>query len=142
TTSASPSPSPPSIRSGCSTASRSGRRRRRRAVAADLVLASPLDGWATSLAEVPDPVFAEAMLGDGMAVDPTVGLLRAPCAGVVSSLHAARHALTLRTPAGVEILLHLGLETVALGGEGFVAHVAQGDTVQTGQPLIAFDLDR
>ncbi len=111
-------------------------------MAADLVLLSPLDGWSTGLAEVPDPVFAEAMLGDGIAIDPTGGVLHAPCDGVVSSLHAAHHALGLRTAAGVEILLHLGLETVAMGGEGFEAHVGVGQAVRAGDPLISFDLDR
>ena len=70
-------------------------------MAADLVLLAPLDGWAFALAEVPDPVFAQAMLGDGSAIDPTAGVLRAPCDGTISSLHASRHALILRTPDGV-----------------------------------------
>ncbi|HEX3367921.1 phosphoenolpyruvate--protein phosphotransferase [Phenylobacterium sp.] len=108
----------------------------------DLVLLSPLDGWACSLAEVPDAVFAEAMLGDGAAIDPTSGVLRAPCDAVVFNLHAARHALSLRTAEGVEILLHVGLETVALGGEGFEAQVAAGQSVRAGDPLLRFDLDR
>ena len=111
-------------------------------MAADLVLLSPLDGWVSCLTEVPDPVFAQAMLGDGIAIDPTSGMLRAPCDAVVTSVHAARHALSLRTAAGVEILLHIGLETVALGGEGFEAKVAEGQAVRAGDPLIGFDLDR
>ena len=110
-------------------------------MAADLVLVSPLDGWAAPLSETPDPVFAEAMLGDGLAIDPTGGLLCAPCDGTVISVHAARHAVTLRTAEGVEILMHIGLETVALGGEGFEAKVADGQAVKAGDPLIAFDLD-
>ena len=109
---------------------------------ADLVLVAPLDGWACGLAEVPDPVFAQAMLGDGVAIDPTEGLLRAPCGGTIASLHAARHALSLRTPGGVEILLHLGVDTVALGGAGFEALVAVGQAVRAGEALIRFDLDR
>ena len=108
----------------------------------DLTLRSPLDGWASSLTEVPDPVFAEAMLGDGVAVDPTSGLLCAPCDAVVFNLHSARHAISLRTAAGPEILLHLGLETVALKGEGFEALVAEGQSVKGGDPLIRFDLDQ
>ncbi len=110
-------------------------------MAADLVLVSPLDGWAAPLSETPDPVFAEAMLGDGLAIDPTGGLLCAPCDGTVVSVHAARHAVTVRTAEGVEILMHIGLETVALGGEGFEAKVADGQAVKAGDPLIAFDLD-
>jgi phosphoenolpyruvate-protein phosphotransferase len=110
-------------------------------MAADLVLVSPLDGWAAPLSEVPDPVFAEAMLGDGVAIDPTAGLLSAPCDGVILSVHAARHALTLRAAGGVELLMHIGLDTVALGGEGFEAQVTQGQAVRVGDPLISFDLD-
>ena len=111
-------------------------------MAADLVLLSPLDGWSTPLSEVPDPVFAEAMLGDGVAVDPTGDVLHAPCDAEVLTVHAARHAVTLRAAGGVELLLHLGLETVALGGDGFEALVAAGQSVRAGDPLIRFDLDR
>ena len=110
-------------------------------MAADLVLVSPLAGWASALGEVPDPVFAEAMLGDGVAIDPTEGVLHAPCAAVVVGVHAARHAVTLRGEGGLELLLHLGLETVALAGAGFEARVAEGQAVQAGDPLIGFDLD-
>jgi len=61
-----------------------------------LILVAPLAGWAAPLAETPDPVFAEKMLGDGIAIDPTLGELRAPCAGVVIGLHDCRHAVTIR----------------------------------------------
>lgn len=108
---------------------------------AELILVSPMEGWAAPLDEVPDPVFAERMLGDGLAIDPVVGELRAPCAGTVVQLHAARHALTLRTDGGSEVLMHVGLETVALGGEGFTAHVAEGQRVEAGALLLSFDLD-
>ena len=79
---------------------------------ATLIVRSPLDGWSTPLAEVPDPVFAGRMLGDGLAIDPTSATLCAPCDAQVVSIAAARHALTIRTAAGVEILLHIGLDTV------------------------------
>ena len=108
---------------------------------AGFVILSPLHGWAAPLAEVPDPVFAEGMMGDGAAIDPLEGRLFAPCAGVVIQLHRARHALTIRTAGGLEVLVHLGLETVALGGEGFTVHVREGEAVVAGQPLIDFDLD-
>lgn len=108
---------------------------------ADLMLVSPMQGWAGPLDEVPDPVFAERMLGDGLAIDPTGDGLYAPCAGVVIQLHAARHAVTLRADNGAEILMHVGLETVALNGEGFTTHVAEGDRVAVGDLLIGFDLD-
>ncbi len=107
----------------------------------DVILASPLQGWAAPLAEVPDPVFAEGMMGDGLAVDPTVGELRAPCDGEVIGVPRSRHAVTLRTAGGAELLIHIGLETVGLGGEGFTAHVRDGQTVREGDLLISFDLD-
>ncbi|MDB5475642.1 MAG: phosphoenolpyruvate-protein phosphotransferase [Phenylobacterium sp.] len=106
-----------------------------------LVLTSPLAGWAAPLEETPDPVFAEKMMGEGLAIDPTGEALFAPCAGVVIKVHAARHAVTLRADNGAEILLHVGLETVALGGEGFEAHVGDGQRVATGDRLVSFDLD-
>jgi multiphosphoryl transfer protein len=108
---------------------------------ATLVLVAPLDGWAAPLAEVPDPVFADRMMGDGVAIDPTASLLSAPCDGEVMLLHAARHAITLRAANGAEILMHIGLDTVALGGQGFTAHVRQGERVTAGQALISFDLE-
>ena len=107
----------------------------------DLVLLSPLDGWAASLDEAPDPVFADRMLGDGVVIDPTGAQLFAPCAGVIIGVQRTRHAITLRAVNGAEILIHLGLETVTLGGEGFTTHVSDGDTVAAGDLLISFDLD-
>lgn len=109
-------------------------------MAAEFVLQAPLDGWAAPLSEVPDPVFAEAMLGDGVAIDPTGSTLRAPCDGVVISIHASRHAISLRAEGGVELLMHIGLETVTLKGEGFEVHVAEGQAVRAGEPLISFDM--
>ncbi len=106
-----------------------------------IILTSPLQGWASPLEAVPDPVFAERMMGDGIAVDPTGDCLHAPCDGVVLSVHASGHAITLRTPEGAEILMHIGLDTVALGGRGFSPCVREGATVQRGDPLIRFDLD-
>lgn len=107
----------------------------------ELELKSPLAGWVGPLDETPDPVFAEKMMGDGLAIDPTGSTLCAPCDGQVVSIHRAGHALTLRAANGVEILMHVGLETVALGGEGFERHVGDGQAVRAGDPLISFDLD-
>ena len=108
---------------------------------AGTLIRSPLHGWAAPLAEVPDAVFAEGMMGGGVAIDPFAGELFAPCDGEVIQLHRALHALTLRTAEGAEILIHLGLETVALAGEGFQALVREGERVTAGQALIRFDLD-
>ena len=104
-------------------------------------IVSPLAGWVTSLGEVPDPVFAERMLGDGVAIDPTGDALFAPCDGEILTLNEARHALTLRCNDGPEIILHLGIDTVALGGVGIEALVQPGDRVGAGDPLLKFDLD-
>src|SRR5580658_8283064 len=101
-----------------------------------LTLIAPLAGWAMPLAEAPDPVFADKMLGDGLAIDPTVGELRAPCDGEVIGLHACSHAVTLRAPNGAEILLHVGLETVRCGGAGFEALTHIGRQVTAGELLL------
>jgi glucose-specific phosphotransferase system IIA component len=106
-----------------------------------LTLLAPLKGWVGSLDEVPDAVFAERMLGDGVAIDPIGSTLHAPCDAEVVSVARTRHAITLRAENGAEILIHIGLETVTLGGEGFTAHVEDGQTVRAGDRLISFDLD-
>ncbi|MGP8035041.1 MAG: PTS glucose transporter subunit IIA, partial [Steroidobacteraceae bacterium] len=84
-----------------------------------ITLASPLAGWSTSLDEAPDAVFAGRMMGDGVAIDPTAGALHAPCDGELVLIAAARHAVTLRTAGGCQVLMHVGIDTVALGGAGF-----------------------
>lgn len=101
---------------------------------------APIRGVLTPLDEVPDPVFAARIVGDGFAIDPTDGILVAPLAGEVVQLHPSRHALTLRTPAGLEILMHIGIETVSFRGQGFEAHVHKGDRVEAGARLISFDM--
>jgi phosphoenolpyruvate-protein phosphotransferase len=98
-------------------------------------------GWVAPLDEVDDPVFAGRMLGDGVAIDPTGPEVRAPCAAQVMSIHAAGHAVSLRAANGAEILIHVGLETVGLGGEGFRRHVSDGQKVDVGDLLISIDLD-
>jgi phosphocarrier protein FPr/phosphocarrier protein len=108
---------------------------------AAITLTAPLQGWAMPIAEVPDAVFSDRMLGDGIAIDPTGDTLVAPCAGVVLSLLDSGHAITLRTAEGAEILIHIGLDTVALGRRAFTPCVAAGDSVAAGAPLIRFDLD-
>jgi phosphoenolpyruvate-protein phosphotransferase len=106
-----------------------------------LLLVSPLAGWALPIEEVPDPAFAQRLVGDGVAIDPTQGLLHAPCAGRVLSVAPSGHALTLRSDEGLEILLHIGVDTVALAGAGFTPLVAANAQVLAGQPLLRFDLD-
>jgi phosphocarrier protein FPr/phosphocarrier protein len=107
-----------------------------------LVMTAPLTGWAAPLTDVPDPVFAGRMMGDGIAIDPVDGRVVSPCDGTVAHLHRARHAVTLRADCGAEILIHVGLETVALQGRGFTVHVTEGQTVKAGDLLVTFDLDQ
>jgi len=109
---------------------------------ANLTLVSPLRGWCAPLDETPDAVFAQRLLGDGVAIDPTSGVLHAPCDGEVISVAAAGHAIALRAPNGAEVLMHVGIDTVALGGEGFKVLVAAGARVRQGDALLNFDLDK
>jgi phosphoenolpyruvate-protein phosphotransferase len=102
---------------------------------------APFAGWSSSLAEIPDEVFARAILGEGAALDPTGNELCAPCDGEVISIAAARHAIALRASGGAEILMHVGIDTVALNGEGFAPQVRKGDRVRAGDVLLRFDLE-
>jgi multiphosphoryl transfer protein len=104
-------------------------------------LRAPLSGVVWPLERIPDPVFAQKMVGDGASIDPIDAVLVAPCDGDVLALHPAGHAVTLRTAEGAEILMHIGIDTVALKGEGFHPMVKAGETVRVGAPLISFDLD-
>jgi phosphocarrier protein FPr/phosphocarrier protein len=106
-----------------------------------IILHAPFAGWLSALSAVPDPVFGEGMMGPGVAIDPVEAVLRAPAAAQVLSVPDSAHAVTLLLENGVELLIHIGLETVALGGEGFRAEVRAGDRVSMGDPLITFDLD-
>lgn len=105
-----------------------------------LDLRAPMDGWISPLAEVPDDAFAGGLLGPGLAIDPLGDTVCAPAAGEVLAVHAAGHAVTLRLAPGLDVLLHFGLETVRLGGEGFAPLVAVGQHVAAGDPLLRVDL--
>jgi phosphoenolpyruvate-protein phosphotransferase len=104
-------------------------------------LEAPIAGWLTCIREVPDPVFSEEMMGVGFAIDPTEGTLLAPCTAEILLVAPTHHSVTLRTETGAELLIHIGLETVALQGRGFETHVRVGDRVAAGDRLISFDLD-
>ncbi|MDF9882889.1 phosphotransferase system HPr (HPr) family protein [Pseudomonas silensiensis] len=108
----------------------------------ELTLSAPLSGPVLTLAKVPDPVFASGAMGDGIAIDPLNDTLHAPCAGVVVHVARSGHAVTLRADNGAELLLHLGLDTVELQGEGFSMLVKEGARVSNGQPLLRYDLDK
>ena len=109
--------------------------------AAILRLLAPLDGLVTPLDEVPDPVFAGRIAGDGVSVDPTSSLVLSPCAGEIIHAHPAGHAFTMRSENGIEIMIHVGVDTVQLKGEGFSLKVRAGDRVKAGQELLSFDAD-
>lgn len=105
------------------------------------VLASPCNGNAVKMSEVNDPTFSAEMLGKGAAVVPTDGKIVAPCDGTVTMLFNTLHAVGITSADGVEVLLHVGIDTVNLKGEGFTAHVKQGDMVKRGDLLLTADLD-
>lgn len=102
---------------------------------------APLEGKVVALTDVPDATFAEGVLGLGAAIEPAVGEVVAPADGEVSSIFDTHHAVGLTLDNGMELLIHVGINTVALNGEGFTAHVSEGDKVKRGQPLISFDKD-
>jgi len=104
-------------------------------------LKAPLDGVILPLEQVPDPVFSQKMVGDGISIDPTSQILCAPCDGKVSHVHRAGHALTMTTVDGLELMMHIGLDTVQLKGEGFTAKVEEGQVIKCGDALIEFDAD-
>ena len=110
-------------------------------VAGELALFAPLSGVVVPLHLVPDAVFAERLVGDGVSIDPTSTTLLAPCDGVVTQLHPAGHAITIRAAGGLEVMIHIGLDAVTLKGQGFSPSVRTGDHVRTGDRLIAFDAD-
>ncbi len=104
-------------------------------------LCSPLNGRAVSLDRVPDKVFAERVLGDGCAVIPSDGRVYSPADGVISSIAETKHAYGISTDSGLEILIHFGLETVELKGDGFRLHVSEGDTVKQGDLIAEVNME-
>ncbi|MBM7052166.1 glucose PTS transporter subunit IIA [Rothia sp. ZJ1223] len=110
------------------------------AAAGDIItLTAPLEGRAIPLAEVPDPIFAAAKLGKGVAIDPSGNTVVAPADGKIIATPASAHAVGIKLDSGVELLIHVGIDTVNLGGEGFTVKVAKGERVVAGQELIVFD---
>ncbi|SDC12642.1 PTS system, glucose-specific IIA component [Terribacillus halophilus] len=100
---------------------------------------SPVNGKAVPLEEVPDPVFAEKMMGDGIAIEPTDHTIVSPIDAEVVQVFETKHAIGLKTEMGLEVLLHIGLDTVNLKGEGFDTFVKTGDKVSAGDKLVTFD---
>ena len=104
-------------------------------------LVAPLSGHLLAIEAVPDPVFAQKMVGGGVSLDPVSESLVSPCDGTVTQIHSAGHAVTITTTEGVEVLMHIGLDTVMLKGQGFTPRVKTGETVARGDVLIDFDAD-
>ena len=102
-------------------------------------LASPLDGTAVALSDVPDPVFAGGVMGPGVAIEPTGDTVYAPGAGTVVAAQPTGHAFGLQLDSGIELLIHVGIDTVNLKGEGFDVKVENGDRIDLGSPLVVFD---
>ena len=102
---------------------------------------SPVAGRIVSLDEVPDPVFAKRSVGDGFAVIPTDGAFRSPVDGELVLVATTGHAFAVRTPEGAEILVHIGIDTVTLKGEGFTGHRHAGETVSRGDLIVSCDLE-
>jgi phosphocarrier protein FPr len=106
-----------------------------------LELLAPLSGVLLALDNVPDPVFSSRLIGDGLCIDPTSQTLCAPLAGVISTIQDSGHAVSITDDHGVQVLMHIGLDTVNLAGQGFTRLVKEGQRVDAGQALIEFDAD-
>lgn len=106
-----------------------------------IVISSPIKGETIKLEEIEDAAFATGVLGQGLAIKPTEGKVVAPVSGEVTTLFPSLHAIGITSEEGVEILIHVGLDTVQLEGKGFKAHVKQGDKIVKGQELVSFDID-
>ncbi|WP_432775691.1 PTS glucose transporter subunit IIA [Brevibacillus gelatini] len=106
----------------------------------EITFLAPLTGSVVPLSEVPDPVFAGKVVGDGAAILPSEGVLYAPVDAKVTHLFPTHHAIGLSTDSGLELLMHIGIDTVKLQGKGFTPFVAVGDQVKAGDKLIQFDI--
>ncbi|UOB19615.1 PTS sugar transporter subunit IIA [Macrococcus armenti] len=105
-----------------------------------LEIVSPITGEYVAIEDIPDPVFAQKMMGEGFGIKPTEGIVVAPISGEVVNVFPTKHAIGIKAENGVELLIHVGLETVAMKGAGFKTHIGQGDIVQKGDTLLEFDI--
>jgi sugar PTS system EIIA component len=113
----------------------------RKEIKKEEVLLAPLTGKIVSIEDVPDPTFSQKMMGDGIAIDPTEGMVVSPVNGEIVQFFHTKHAIGIQSETGAEILIHVGLETVSMNGEGFEGYVNVGDKVKAGDKLLSFDLD-
>ncbi|ARJ51846.1 PTS sugar transporter subunit IIA [Staphylococcus lutrae] len=107
----------------------------------DIVVYTPMSGTYVNIEDIPDPVFAQKMMGEGFGIRPVDGQVVSPIDGVVDNVFPTKHAIGLKADNGLEVLVHIGLDTVQLNGEGFETRVNSGDTVKVGEPLVDFDFD-
>lgn len=105
-----------------------------------LEIKSPVNGKYVKIEDIPDPVFAEKMMGEGFGIEPVDGKIVAPVSGEVIQVFQTNHAVGIKTASGAEVLIHIGLETVAMEGKGFTGHVSEGDNVRAGDLLVEVDL--
>ncbi|MED4128895.1 glucose-specific PTS transporter subunit IIBC [Shouchella miscanthi] len=103
-------------------------------------MASPMTGKLLPISEVPDQVFAEKMMGDGFAIEPTDGTVVSPVEGKITTVFPTKHAIGITSVTGREVLIHIGIDTVKLGGEGFTVYVEEGQSVHIGDKLVEFDV--
>ncbi|MCC8990999.1 MAG: PTS glucose transporter subunit IIA [Staphylococcus sp.] len=102
---------------------------------------APLSGEYVKIEDIPDPVFAQKMMGEGFGINPTEGTVVSPIEGNVDNVFPTKHAIGLKAENGLELLVHIGLDTVQFDGEGFEVLVDSGDTVKVGDPIIKFDVE-
>lgn len=105
----------------------------------ELKLYAPVKGKIVDITETPDPVFGEKMLGDGVAIEPADGVIVAPCDGEISAIPESKHAIAIKTACGLEVLIHVGLNTVELEGQGFELNMKTGDQVSRGKKMLTFN---
>jgi len=101
---------------------------------------APISGKVFRIIDVPDRIFASRIVGDGVAIDPTEGMVVAPFDGVVRLIHSMNHLVGMRSKEGLDIIIHVGVDTIGMGGEGFERVVSPGSFVELGQPILRFDL--
>ena len=102
---------------------------------------APITGEIVPIEDVPDPVFADKVVGDGIAINPTGSRMVAPCDGTIGKIFETNHAFSMETPSGVELFVHFGIDTVELKGEGFKRIASEGQDVKAGETVIEVDLD-